>query len=84
MIIETNIEFGKEYTDKNSKFKGRAVCISKWQYGCIRVSLQPKIDMDGKMPESEWFDEESLEGVIPIISEPGGPRPNPKRNKDIG
>ena len=51
--IETKVTFGKLYTDKSSGFKGVAVAISKWQFGCIRVALQPKVGKDGKKPEAD-------------------------------
>lgn len=80
--IKTNIKFGETYRDKNSGFEGVAVCIVKWQYGCVRVSLQPEIGKDGKLPETQGFDEESLEGVKPVEQRPGGPSPAPSRNPD--
>jgi hypothetical protein len=59
--IKTDVEFGRVYRDKVSGFSGVAVAITKWQYGCVRVSLQPKVGDDGKLNSSETFDEGSLE-----------------------
>ena len=81
-IVETNIEMGKMYKDKNSGFKGIAVCLSKWQYGCLRIGLQPQVKEDGKLEETQFFDEESIENIVPIKKETGGPSPFPKRNPD--
>jgi hypothetical protein len=80
--IESNIEYGKEYVDSVTGLKGVAVAITKFQYGCVRIALQPKVkdDGEGKVPELCWFDEESLIGVEPIKESTGGPTPNPKQS----
>ena len=76
--IETNVEFGKKYQDKNTGLIGVAVSISKWQYGCIRIALQPKVKEDGTVPDAVWVDEEALIDVDVIDKNTGGPTPNPK------
>ena len=82
-VIKSNIEFGKKYTDKNTGFTGVAVCISKWQYGCIRVTLQPYgLKEDGDVKDSHTFDEEELiEAKDVVQKDPGGPRPEPVRRQ---
>ena len=81
-IIETEVIYGKEYTDSVTGFVGKAVAITKWQHGCIRISLQAKATKDGAVPDAVWFDEESLKGVKSIVKKPGGPRPSPQMNPD--
>jgi len=75
--IKTEIVFGNKYRDTNSGFEGVAVAITKWQYGCIRVTLCPKVGADGKRMDSETFDEEGLENIKPNKYS-GGPTPEPK------
>lgn len=81
-IIKTDVEFGKEYEDIVTGFKGVAVAVSKFQFGCVRIGLQPKVLEMGKKPEAEWFDEESLKKMKPVKKSPGGPTPAPKSNPD--
>ena len=84
--IETNVEFGKEYEDSNTGLKGKAVSVSKWEFGCIRIALQPKAKEDGTVPDILWLDEQSLidretgKRIEPVIEKPkGGPTStNPK------
>ena len=42
--------------DKITGFEGviESVCFDL--YGCVQVCLKPKIDKDGKIPDSYWFD----------------------------
>lgn len=82
--IETSINLGEEYTDKNSGFTGTAVCISKWEFGCLRIMLQPRVGEDGKLPSTESFDEEALIGHVSADNTPGGPRPQPTRSSVPG
>jgi len=80
--IETDINFGEEYRDTVTGFTGKATGIVKHQFGCIRILLQPPIDKDGKVPETQWLDEESIESIKPIEKKTGGPMPAPKRRPD--
>lgn len=38
------------------KFKGVAVTVSFDLYGCIQVIVNPGLQSDGKLGESNWFD----------------------------
>jgi len=78
--IETSVIMGNTYKDKVSGFVGKAIAVTKWQFGCIRIALRPVVVKDGKLMEEEWFDEESLENIIPKEKTTGGPTPNPKQN----
>ncbi len=84
------IELGKEVQDKITGFKGIAIARSTFLQGCSRILVQPKIDKEGKIPESMSFDEPDIEvisdGVLlkpkPKKEPPGGPRPMPFRAKE--
>lgn len=80
--IYTRIEFGKKYRDTVTGFEGVCTGIVRHQFGCVRACLQPKAKDDGTIPESVWFDEESLEDIKPVEVRTGGPMPAPKRAKD--
>ena len=80
--IETNVTMGESYKDKVTGFVGKAVAVTKWQFGCIRVALRPVVNKDGEMKEEEWFDEESLKGVEIQNKTSGGPSNRPKMNRD--
>lgn len=54
------IKLGSQYLDKVSKFEGIAVARHMYLNGCERVTLQPMIDKDGKLPATESFDEPQL------------------------
>lgn len=73
-IIESEVIFGNVYKDSVSGFTGAAVVMSKFQYGCLRVGLQPKVTEKGNLPSIEYFDEGGLVDVTPIDKTPGGPR----------
>jgi len=61
-FINTNAEYGEEYEDSVTGFIGICTAITKSRFGCVRICLQPKANnKEGKIPEGEWFDEESLE-----------------------
>ena len=80
-----NVELGDKVRDKVTGFEGIAVAKTEWLNGCIRVTLQPPISKDGKIPESGTFDEPQLEvieaGKVNTGSrETGGPAPNPKQH----
>ena len=66
------IELGSEVRDKVTGLTGIAICRSKWLTGCDTIMVQPKVDKDGKVPESRTIDEPTLE----VIQEPDfGPIP---------
>jgi len=74
------VKLGDEVRDLVSGFKGIAVAKHIYLEGCNRISVQPRIKKDGTLPESQSFDEPSLE-VIKIgkvqrnasVKDPGGP-----------
>ncbi len=71
------IQLGSLVKDKISGFQGVAVCRSVFLNGCVRISIQPPMDKDGKFVDERWFDEqqiEVLEAAAPVESRStGGP-----------
>lgn len=54
------IELGNTVTDTITGFTGVAVGKTLYLHGCTRVRVQPKELKDGKVQESEIFDEKQL------------------------
>lgn len=84
MSKEKVAELGDEVKDSISGFQGIAIAKHDYIHGCTRMSVQPPVDKDGKLPESATFDILALEVVkkkeSPSVSEseasskkPGGP-----------
>ena len=74
------VELGKEYIDPISGYKGVAVNRIEYLYGCVRISLQGKVNADGKRPDPEYFDEPQLLLMEPSTIPEGkkaGERPDP-------
>jgi hypothetical protein len=76
---------GFKCKDKISGFEGVAVSVHTYINGCSRVTLQPLIDKDGKLPDTQTFDLPQLtmqEKVTDIGNqETGGPEKySDKRN----
>jgi hypothetical protein len=69
------VELGDKVRDIASGFQGIAVAEHMYINGCRRISIQPKVDKDGKMVEAYSFDEPQLE-----ILEKGAVKP--KRDED--
>jgi len=57
------IKLGDKVKDSVSGFEGIAVSRHSYLQGCDRISIQPPIDKDGKLPDSATFDE----GQVAII-----------------
>ena len=71
------VELGQEVKDTVTGFKGIAIATTTFLYGCRRVSVQPKMDKEGKIPEAQVFDEPQLECLEKKVSsgsrKTGGP-----------
>lgn len=86
---ETVVELGDQVKDPVTGFKGTAVAITTWMFGCRRVTVQPKgLDKDGKLFETQSFDEPGLtvtkrantpKAVQDKRRRTGGPRPEVNR-----
>lgn len=83
------IELGAEARDKVTGFSGIVTARATYLTGCDQYVLSPKVDVDGKVPEAHWFDENRLvvtgPGVIedmkpakdePVPAKTGGPQAN--------
>jgi hypothetical protein len=75
------IELGQQVMDTVTGFTGIAVARTKWLHGCARVTIQPPVDKDGKVPDNNTFDELQIKVVEEVENKPdrwaGGPNPNP-------
>jgi hypothetical protein len=54
------IELGAVARDSVTGFQGVCVCISQWLGGSPRVTLQPAVGKDGKLPTAETFEEANV------------------------
>lgn len=68
-----SIKLGHNYTDSVTGFSGIAIARIEYLTGCTQYQLQPKIDKDGKVPDSVWFDENRLSANA---TSTGGPAPS--------
>lgn len=67
----SKISLGDRVKDKVSGFQGVAVARHTYLAGCDRISIQPPVDKDGKLPDSMTFDEPHLELVEPAVVHDG-------------
>lgn len=89
------IELGSKVKDKVTGFEGIAIGETRWLHGCLRYTVQPQDrDKDGKIKESNSFDEPQLTVLqgpekTKVTETPraarmtGGPAPEPARRKDV-
>jgi hypothetical protein len=73
--MEKQVQLGDEVQCVVTGFRGVAIAISEYLHGCRRVSVQPPVGSDGKVPESYDIDEPALKitkkgKVVPALSEP--------------
>lgn len=54
------IELGQKVKDTVSGFIGIAVARHIYFQGCERITVQPSVDKDGKLPDTATFDEPDL------------------------
>ena len=57
------ITLGAEVKDTVSGFTGVAVAKHNYINGCTRITVQPKVDKLGKLPDSQTFDEPQLTAI---------------------
>jgi len=70
---------GKKAVDLVTGFTGTVTSRVEYLNGCIQYAVKPRVDKDGKMPDSMYIDEEQLEILdekpVKIKSVPtGGPQ----------
>lgn len=77
---------GHTVVDKVTGFTGVVTGIVEYLTGCNQALVVPRMDADGKLPESQWFDIQRLQvddSKAPISLEngntPGFDRAPPKR-----
>lgn len=76
-----SVNLGDKCKDRVSGFVGVAMARHEYLNGCARITLQPEIKKDGKLPECQTFDEPQLtivkKAVVPAptkaTKETGGP-----------
>lgn len=80
------IKLGDIAEDRITGFRGTVVAITEWINNCRRITMQPKVDKDGKVPDAHTIDEPN---AILVKAGPahepvrtGGPRPEPTRARD--
>lgn len=69
------IALGATYTDRITGFSGIATGHVTYISGCNQVLLAPPVDAEGKLRDSQWFDEQRLElqpGRQVILDNSGG------------
>jgi hypothetical protein len=83
--MASDIKLGDRARDKITGFEGIVIARTDWLYNCVRFVIQPSaLNKDGKPIESESFDEDQLELVVPEAAvekqtKTGGPMPEPER-----
>lgn len=55
------VNLGDEVRCMITGFSGIAVASHEYLNGCMRITVQPKVSKDGKLPEPQTFDEPHLE-----------------------
>lgn len=60
----SNFELGRTYEDVITGFTGVALGHVRYITGCNQVLLQPRINAEGKVPESLWLDEQRLKAQM--------------------
>ncbi len=82
-VDSKGIELGDEVKDTITGFEGVAIAITQWITGCPRITVQPKVGKDGKVPEASSFDVLTLvvkkkkkAEKVEMPKKTGGPRPN--------
>jgi hypothetical protein len=78
-------QLGKTYKDKITGFSGVATGHVRYITGCNQVLLAPPVDNEGKLRDSQWFDEQRLDDqggqaiALCNSSTPGPDKMAPKR-----
>ncbi len=78
------IKLGQEVKDRVTGFTGIVVVRADHIFGCVRIGIKPPgLDKDGRLQESEFFDEAALEVVSEGITAQIAPKP-PVQEKVAG
>jgi hypothetical protein len=57
------IEIGQKVTDRITGFTGVVTGKVNYISGCEQALVAPRVDKDGKLVSSEWFDVQRLDAV---------------------
>jgi hypothetical protein len=90
------IPLGVKARDVVTGFVGVVVARTVWMAGCVRVTLAPSVDKDGKVQDQVTFDEDTVEVLDPeptklprgaagnemVLRTVGGERPGPAPRVD--
>ena len=71
------VSLGDEVKDTISGFQGIAIARHIFLQGCDRITIQPPVGKDGKLPEERSFDEPQLEIIKAKKIERQAPKKNP-------
>jgi hypothetical protein len=77
----SNFQLGLTYTDKITGFTGVATGHVTYLIGSNLVLLNPKVDSEGRLQDSQWFDQQRLEkqeGYKPVVLD-NGATPGPDK-----
>ena len=80
--MKPEIELGNEVKCTVTGFTGIATAKCVYLNGCVQFGVSPKVDKEGKMPDTQYIDHRQVEYVgegvkmKPIGS--GGPQNHPK------
>jgi hypothetical protein len=58
-----DIALGSKVFDRITGFEGIAVARVEYINGCVQYCVQPRVDKDGKVPDSQYLDDKRLEVV---------------------
>ena len=72
------IRLGCEAVDLVSGFKGIVVSRIEYLWGCVQFGVAPKVEKDGKIPDTQYFDYKRLKvigkGAQIVAEDTGGPQ----------
>lgn len=57
------IKLGNRVRDLVTGFEGIATARTEYLYGCVHITITPRVGADGKQPDSGWFDEQRGEVI---------------------
>jgi hypothetical protein len=78
---------GDKVRDTITSFTGTITGIAFYLNGCIQCAVVPSVDKDGKIIDTEWFDQQQLEIVTPESKRATpkiGPNGGPQRDAPRG
>lgn len=80
MTTKAPIQLGQEVIDDVTGLKGIAYGRTTYLHGCDRITIQPKVDKEGKVPHAHECDEPQVSVIgetklapPPEVKKTGGP-----------